>query len=189
MVEGMYRDVPNDNAYNSYIKDGDRLSVLESLWSSPLLTEETSSTSLADGGNDRRRRNDRRHHGPSLKSRLKNWNSGDRRVGEGSSLDVVLESALLSLGRCLDLVRPAGLMLAHTSVPKQDWKQALEQLEHFFDLIQSACDPDRPLDPREWGLMHRYGDQQTIQNSYSSSELDHINLQSDMEGVELDPKD
>ena len=187
MVEGMYREVPRDNAYNRDIKDGDRLSVLESLWSSPLLTDETT-LSASSGANDRRRHNYRLHHGPSLKSRLQNWDSGSRRVG-GGSLDVVLESALLSLGRCLDLVRPAGLMLAHTSVPKQDWKQALNQLEHFLDLIQSGCDPDHPLDPREWGVIHQYDSKQIVQKSLPQpAEEDHFDLQDAAETTEMGTK-
>lgn len=69
-----------------------------------------------------------------------------------NSTDVALESALLSLGRCLDLVRPAG-KLSSVSVPREDWKSALEQLEYFLALMQSACDPDRPLPATEWGKL------------------------------------
>lgn len=70
--------------------------------------------------------------------------------GDSISTDVALESALLSLGRCVDLVRPAG-MLSDKSVSREDWKEALTHLEHFMDLIESACDPDIPLPASEWG--------------------------------------
>lgn len=71
--------------------------------------------------------------------------------GDSKPLDVVMESALLSLGRCLDLVRPAGLLTA--TVPAGDWKRALSTLEQAVHQISQACDPDQPLDPAEWGSM------------------------------------
>ena len=68
------------------------------------------------------------------------------------SIDVALESALLSLGRCADLVRPAG-RLTSQSVSKDEWRDAIHQLEHFLDLMQRACDPDRPLPTNQWGKL------------------------------------
>jgi hypothetical protein len=61
----------------------------------------------------------------------------------GKPLDVVLEGALLSLGRCLDLVRPAGLLTG--SVPAHDFKLAVMILNQALTQISIACDPDRPL--------------------------------------------
>jgi hypothetical protein len=66
------------------------------------------------------------------------------------STDVALESALLSLGRCADLVRPAGT-LSPQSVPREDWKDALIHLDHFLDLMERVCDPDSPLPASDWG--------------------------------------
>lgn len=63
-------------------------------------------------------------------------------------LDVVLESALLSLGRCLDLVRPAGMLTG--SVSLDDFKRALSSLQQAYYLLDRACDPDEPLSPDEW---------------------------------------
>ena len=69
-----------------------------------------------------------------------------------NSVDVALESALLALGRCMDLVRPAGTFTSR-SVTRQEWKSALKQLEYFLDLMQRACDPDLPLPPNDWGKL------------------------------------
>jgi hypothetical protein len=46
---------------------------------------------------------------------------------EDVQIIVVLESALLNLGRCLDLVKPAGLLVS--SVPATTWTKALFNLE------------------------------------------------------------
>jgi hypothetical protein len=93
-------------------------------------------------------------HKPSH-SRKKTLNNELRRLKDmyGNERDVIsiLEGALLSLGRCVDLVKPAGL---HTgSVSKDDWKKALKALEHSMSEIRSYCDPDRPLMPSEWGKL------------------------------------
>ena len=61
----------------------------------------------------------------------------------GKPLDLVLEGALLSLGRCLDLVRPAGLLTG--SVPAHDFKLALMVLDQAVTQISIACDPDHPV--------------------------------------------
>jgi hypothetical protein len=71
--------------------------------------------------------------------------------GDSKPLDVIMESALLSLGRCLDLVRPAGLLTE--TVSAGDWNRALSLLEQAVHQISQACDPDQPLDPAEWGSM------------------------------------
>jgi hypothetical protein len=68
--------------------------------------------------------------------------------GNNKPLDVVLESALLSLGRCLDLLRPAGLLTG--SVPMEDYKRALTSLQQAYYLLDRACDPDEPLPTEEW---------------------------------------
>lgn len=72
--------------------------------------------------------------------------------GGTMSADVALESALLSLGRCVDLVRPAGTLSA-TSVSRADWTDAVAKLEHFLDVMQRCCDPDRPLPACDWGKL------------------------------------
>jgi hypothetical protein len=74
--------------------------------------------------------------------------------GDEKPLDVIMESALLSLGRCLDVVRPAGLLTE--SVPAGDWKLALSMLEYTVHQISQACDPDQPLKSGEWGSMGVY---------------------------------
>lgn len=72
---------------------------------------------------------------------------------ENKPLDVVLEGALLGLGRCLDLVRPAGLLTG--SVPRDEFRRALHSLQQAYYLLDRACDPDEPLDPAEWGNLGR----------------------------------
>ena len=93
-------------------------------------------------------------HKPSH-SRKKTLNNELRRIKDinGMERDVItiLEGALLSLGRCVDLVKPAGLHVG--SVSKEDWKKALKALEHSMNEISSFCDPDRPLMPSEWGKL------------------------------------
>jgi len=71
--------------------------------------------------------------------------------GKDRPLDLVLESALLSLGRCLDLVRPAGLLTG--SVPADDWKLALSLLDDAVSQIALKCNPDRPLDAKRTSEM------------------------------------
>ena len=67
------------------------------------------------------------------------------------TVDIVLEGATLSLGRCIDLVRPAGLH--QSSVSKAEYTKALRWLNHCMTQIQAYCDPDRPLDQSEWGRL------------------------------------
>lgn len=91
---------------------------------------------------------------PSLKSvHHLSIHSGGRvdesQIDKKKPVDVVLESALLSLGRCCDLVRPAGLLTG--SVSSADWKLAYSILEQAVDQILMTCDPDKPLEPLEWG--------------------------------------
>ena len=62
----------------------------------------------------------------------------------------ILESASLSLGRCVDLVKPAGLHIG--SVTKDEFKRALGALEHSMSEIRDL-DPDYPLRPSEWGKL------------------------------------
>ena len=66
-------------------------------------------------------------------------------------VEEVLEGALLHLGRCIDLVRPAGLHVS--SVPRSDWERAFRALERSMSEIRLVCDPDRPLRPSEWGKL------------------------------------
>jgi hypothetical protein len=91
-------------------------------------------------------------HRPS-RSRKRTLNNELRRMKDpnGNEIDVikVLEGALLSLGRCLDVVKPAGMHLG--SVSKEDWKRALKALQYSMNEILEYCDPDRPLFPQEWG--------------------------------------
>lgn len=97
------------------------------------------------------------------------------------SVDVALESALLSLGRCADIVRPAG-RLTSQSVSQEEWADAMHQLEHFLDLMQRACDPDRPLPAKQWGELTNYDSSlstteimPTFVEGESSGGLDGIN--------------
>ena len=89
-------------------------------------------------------------HKPNF-SRKKKLNNELRRIkdvhGNERNVITILEGALLSLGRCVDLVKPAGLHVG--SVSKEDWKKALKALEHSMNEIRSFCDPDRPLLPSE----------------------------------------
>jgi hypothetical protein len=70
---------------------------------------------------------------------------------EDVKIIVVLESALLNLGRCLDLVKPAGLLVS--SVPAATWSKALFNLEDSMCRIKTVCDPDQPLNPGDWGKL------------------------------------
>jgi hypothetical protein len=70
---------------------------------------------------------------------------------EQQPIDVTLEAALLSLGRCLDLVRPAGK--GGGVVPAGNWALAAVLLEKAISQILCVCDTDHPLDPSEWGRM------------------------------------
>ena len=98
-------------------------------------------------------------HQPQLKA-VRNWRK--RNVGGIDSsrpVDVVLEGALLLLGRCVDIVRPAGL-LTGAPVSLDDWKLALVVLRQAFVAITTVCDPDRPLDPDEWMILGDDSDQE-----------------------------
>jgi hypothetical protein len=75
----------------------------------------------------------------------------NRFTKEDVKIIVVLESALLNLGRCIDLVKPAGLLVS--SVPANTWSRALDALQKSMHHIQTVCDPDQPLDPAEWGKL------------------------------------
>jgi len=88
-------------------------------------------------------------------------------VMDEKPLDVVLESAILSIGRCLDLVRPAGLLTG--SVAREDFKRALTSLQQAYYLLDRACDPDEPLPPNEWGVMPRMRD--SIRTGEAGDEL------------------
>ena len=57
----------------------------------------------------------------------------------GRDVNVALEGVVLSLGRCIDLVRPAGLLVG--SVSKMDFQKALRALEHAVSHIRAYCDP------------------------------------------------
>lgn len=81
----------------------------------------------------------------------KNQLSDEDNILVDRPIDQVLEGALSSLGRCIELVRPAGLFVS--SVSKTDWVKALNALELSMSEIRSVCDPDRPLHPSEWGKL------------------------------------
>jgi hypothetical protein len=78
-------------------------------------------------------------------------------------LDVVLEGTLLSLGRCVDLVRPAGLLTG--SVPSSDFRVALTVLEKAVHQITVACDTDKPLEPAAWGRLNLEDNQEEGEES------------------------
>lgn len=70
----------------------------------------------------------------------------------GREINVIMEGVVLSLGRCIDLVRPAGLLLG--SVKKSDFTKALRELDRALIQIRTYCDPDAPLRPSEWGKLN-----------------------------------
>mmetsp|Transcript_4483 Transcript_4483/g.5131 ORF Transcript_4483/g.5131 Transcript_4483/m.5131 type:complete len:586 (-) Transcript_4483:81-1838(-) len=86
---------------------------------------------------------------PTLKVQLKKQTSGSSTTI--SSIEIHLESALLSLGRCCDLVRPAGTFSAQ-SVSRQEWIDALVHLQDFMARIECSCDPDRSLSVDQWDI-------------------------------------
>lgn len=97
---------------------------------------------------------------PSLKSQLKEISPNIKgsqfqeslsKSEPNSSTEIQLESALLSLGRCCDLVRPAGTFSAD-SVNRQEWRDALRHLQDFMRRIKLFCDPDLPLPAKQWGV-------------------------------------
>lgn len=82
----------------------------------------------------------------------------NRFTKEDVKIIVALESALLNLGRCIDLVKPAGLLVS--SVPAPTWSRALDALEKSMHHIHLVCDPDQPLDSLEWGKL--FDDEENI---------------------------
>lgn len=91
---------------------------------------------------------------PSLKSDL-----------QGRNVNVVLEGVVLSLGRCIDLVRPAGLLIS--SVSKTDFVKALRALDNAMTQLRLYCDPDAPLPASEWGLLKREGEDTSHERFYT----------------------
>lgn len=100
---------------------------------------------------------------PTLKSRLQHYSdpkktrmeddvevSAIRTDATISTIDIQLEGALLSLGRCCDLVRPAGTFSSQP-VSQKDWKLAVHHLQDFMNRMERGCDPDRPLPADKWG--------------------------------------
>lgn len=63
-------------------------------------------------------------------------------------MDAILEDALLNLGRCLDLARPAGLLTGPVSA--NDWRLSLRCLEEAVSQVTRNCDPDYPLPTESW---------------------------------------
>jgi len=108
---------------------------------------------------------------PSLaavrRTKLPSGGGGGSAAVHHKPMDVVLEGALLSLGRCLDLVRPAGLLTG--SVPAQDFRLAFQLLEQTVAQISQGCDPDRPLPAADWGLLLLLPSQQQQAPSAPSS--------------------
>lgn len=82
---------------------------------------------------------------------------------EDVKIIVVLESALLNLGRCIDLVKPAGLLVS--SVPAKTWSKALFNLEESMSRIKTVCDPDQPLEAKDWGKL--FDDEELIDSEHS----------------------
>ena len=68
---------------------------------------------------------------------------------DGKPMDVVIEGALLSLGRCSNWVCPAGLLTG--IVESADFRLAVSVLEQAVTQISKACDPDRPLPQTQLG--------------------------------------
>jgi len=85
---------------------------------------------------------------PALRSGLREVCTND---SHETTVEIVLEGATLSLGRCIDLLRPAGLH--KSSVSKAQFMKALRSLDHCISQINTYCDPDRPLDLSEWGSL------------------------------------
>jgi len=95
----------------------------------------------------------------------------NRLTKEDVKIIVVLESALLNLGRCIDLVKPAGLLVS--SVPANTWSRALDALQKSMNHIQTVCDPDQPLDPTQWGKL--FDEEEGVINLSSSQMISHSN--------------
>lgn len=114
---------------------------------------------------------------PSLKHTLRQYVSNS-----DYPLDIVLEGALLSLGRCLDLVRPAGLLIGY--VPNTDWKNAEMVLEHAVRQLRDACDPDHPLDPADWGKLDHHYDQPENHALDDVASLNRWRLEEELEDEE-----
>jgi len=94
------------------------------------------------------------------------------------TLDIILEGALLSLGRCLDLVRPAGLLIGY--VPQTDWKNAEMVLEHAVRQLRGACDPDYPLDAAEWGKLDQHYDYDDLPTTTTNSSQSTLSTVQDL---------
>jgi hypothetical protein len=105
---------------------------------------------------------------PSLKSDL-----------QGRNVNVVLEGVVLSLGRCIDLVRPAGLLIS--SVSKTDFVKALRALDHAMTQLKLYCDPDAPLPASEWGLLKRESEDTSRERLYSQYGADDDGDDDDMD--------
>jgi hypothetical protein len=118
---------------------------------------------------------------PNLKAKLRKTIVKASLQGGTMSVDVALESALLSLGRCVDLVRPAGT-LSSKSVTRADWTNAVTKLEHFLDVVQRCCDPDRPLPACDWGKLSL----ENVKTSFSSTGLP-FSFNNDMILYRFDP--
>lgn len=115
---------------------------------------------------------------PSLKEQLRNVGIMQG-VKFNATVDVALENALLSMGRCADLVRPAGT-LSSKSTTRDDWQNAQQHLEDCLDVIEQACDPDIPLPPERWGKLSL--DNETISFEDSIFLEDHHTFETDTQG-------
>ena len=87
---------------------------------------------------------------------------------DGKPMDVVIEGALLSLGWCSDLVRPAGLLTG--IVESADFRLAVSVLEQAVTQISKACDPDRPLPQTQWGD-HGLGARKHLRSETNTDDL------------------
>lgn len=85
---------------------------------------------------------------PSRRSLLRQLSAN---VDHTQRLDIVLDRSLLSLGRCIDIVRPGGLHVG--SVTTAEYKRALRDLDKCMSGIRTFCDPDHEIDYSEWGTM------------------------------------
>lgn len=68
------------------------------------------------------------------------------------------------------------------SVPMQDFKLAVSVLEKAVSQITTACDPDEPLDPSEWGMLP----EQPITNEVEKTELLAVNDDEEDESINVD---
>ena len=68
---------------------------------------------------------------------------------KAEQVERALAGAVASVGRAVDLVRPAGSLSG--SVAMHDWVEARRELEKGTEGIRRVCDPDFGVEIVEWG--------------------------------------